>query len=145
MGLILIGAISWSIGSVIGREVPRPDNAFMGSALQMLSAGAVLVVGCAVTGQWSLVDLPAISTRSWIALTCLILFGSLLGFTAYVWLLRVAKTSHVATYAYVNPIVALLLGASIGHEVITPMMLVAGVVTLLGVVLVVMPSPKANG
>jgi len=145
MGLILIGAISWSIGSVIGREVPRPDNAFMGSALQMLSAGAVLVVGCAVTGQWSLVNLPAVSPRSWIALAYLILFGSLLGFTAYVWLLRVAKTSHVATYAYVNPIVALLLGASIGHEVITPMMLVAGVVTLLGVVLVVMPSPKANG
>jgi len=145
MGVILIGAISWSIGSVIGREVPHPDNAFMGSALQMLSAGAVLVVGCAITGQWSLVDLPAVSTRSWIALAYLILFGSLLGFTAYVWLLRVAKTSHVATYAYVNPIVALLLGASIGHELITPMMLVAGVVTLLGVVLVVMPSPNANG
>ena len=144
MGLILIGAISWSIGSVIGREVPRPDNAFMGSALQMLSAGAVLVVGCALTGQWSLVNVAAISTRSWIALVYLILFGSLLGFTAYVWLLRVAKTSHVATYAYVNPIVALLLGASIGHEVITPMMLVAGVVTLLGVVLVVMPLPRAN-
>lgn len=144
MGLILIGAISWSIGSVIGREVPRPDNAFMGSALQMLSAGAVLVVGCALTGQWSLVNIAAISTRSWIALVYLILFGSLLGFTAYVWLLRVAKTSHVATYAYVNPIVALLLGASIGHEVITPMMLVAGVVTLLGVVLVVMPLPRAN-
>ncbi|MBC7562670.1 MAG: EamA family transporter [Gemmatimonadaceae bacterium] len=144
MGLILIGAISWSIGSVIGREVPRPDNAFMGSALQMLSAGAVLVVGCALTGQWSLVNIAAISTRSWIALVYLILFGSLLGFTAYVWLLRVAKTSHVATYAYVNPIVALLLGASIGHEVITPMMLVAGVVTLLGVVLVVMPLPRVN-
>ena len=144
MGLILIGAISWSIGSVIGRDVPRPDNAFMGSALQMLSAGAVLVVGCALTGQWSLVNIAAISTRSWIALVYLILFGSLLGFTAYVWLLRVAKTSHVATYAYVNPIVALLLGASIGHEVITPMMLVAGVVTLLGVVLVVMPLPRAN-
>ena len=144
MGLILIGAISWSIGSVIGRDVPRPDNAFMGSALQMLSAGAVLVVGCALTGQWSLVNIAAISTRSWIALVYLILFGSLLGFTAYVWLLRVAKTSHVATYAYVNPIVALLLGASIGHEVITPMMLVAGMVTLLGVVLVVMPLPRAN-
>ena len=144
MGLILIGAISWSVGSVIGRDVPRPDNAFMGSALQMLSAGAVLVVGCALTGQWSLVNIAAISTRSWIALVYLILFGSLLGFTAYVWLLRVAKTSHVATYAYVNPIVALLLGASIGHEVITPMMLVAGMVTLLGVVLVVMPLPRAN-
>ena len=144
MGLVLIGCMSWSIGSVIGREVPRPDNAFMGSAVQMLSAGAILLVACTITGQWSQVDLGAISTRSWLAFWYLILFGSLLGFTAYVWLLRVAKTSHVATYAYVNPIVALLLGAWIGHEVITPMMLITGAVTLLGVVLVVMPSPGSD-
>jgi drug/metabolite transporter (DMT)-like permease len=139
VGLILIGTISWAIGSVLGREVPRPDNAFMGSALQMLSAGAVLSLACLATGQWSQVQLSAVSPRSWMAFWYLIAFGSLLGFTAFVWLLRVAKTSHVATYAYVNPIVALLLGASIGHEVITPMMLVAGAVTLAGVVLVVMP------
>ena len=142
MGLVLVGCMSWSIGSVIGRELPRPDNAFMGSAVQMLSAGALLLIACTITGQWSSVHLAQVSARSWIAFWYLILFGSLLGFTAYVWLLRVAKTSHVATYAYVNPIVALLLGASIGHEVITPLMLVAGGVTLLGVVLVVMPSPQ---
>jgi drug/metabolite transporter (DMT)-like permease len=137
--------MSWSIGSVIGREVARPENAFMGSAVQMLSAGAVLVVGCTLTGQWTKVDLSAISHRSWMAFWYLIFFGSLLGFSAYVWLLRVAKTSHVATYAYVNPVVALLLGASIGHEVITPLMLIAGAVTLLGVVLVVMPTAAAKG
>ena len=142
MGLVLVGCMSWSVGSVIGRELPRPDNAFMGSAVQMLSAGALLLIACTITGQWSSVHLAQVSARSWIAFWYLILFGSLLGFTAYVWLLRVAKTSHVATYAYVNPIVALLLGASIGHEVITPLMLVAGGVTLLGVVLVVMPSPQ---
>ena len=142
MGLVLVGCMSWSIGSVIGRELPRPDNAFMGSAVHMLSAGALLLIACTITGQWSSVHLAQVSARSWIAFWYLILFGSLLGFTAYVWLLRVAKTSHVATYAYVNPIVALLLGASIGHEVITPLMLVAGGVTLLGVVLVVMPSPQ---
>jgi drug/metabolite transporter (DMT)-like permease len=143
LGLVLLGCMSWSIGSVIGREVARPDNAFMGTAVQMLSAGAVLVIGCTLTGQWARVDLGAISHRSWMAFWYLIFFGSLLGFSAYVWLLRVAKTSHVATYAYVNPIVALLLGASIGHEVITPMMLIAGAVTLLGVVLVVMPTRGA--
>ena len=144
MGLVLFGCMSWSVGSVLGREVARPDNAFMASAVQMLSAGAVLVIGCTLTGQWAKVDPGAISHRSWLALWYLIGFGSLLGFTAYVWLLRVAKTSHVATYAYVNPIVALLLGASIGHEVITPSMLIAGAVTLLGVVLVVMPTPGAD-
>lgn len=141
-GLVLFGTISWAIGSVIGRELPRPDNAFMGSALQMLSAGALLGLACLVTGQWSTVELSAISMRSWIAFAYLIAFGSLLGFTAYVWLLRVAKTSHVSTYAYVNPVVALFLGASVGKESITGGMLVAAGVTLLGVVLVVMPPFK---
>ncbi len=141
-GLVLLGTISWAVGSVIGRELPRPDNAFMGSALQMLSAGALLGLVCLATGQWNLVHLSAISTRSLLAFWYLIAFGSLLGFTAYVWLLRVAKTSHVATYAYVNPIVALILGASLGHETITRAMLIAAAVTLLGVVLVVMPPMK---
>jgi len=139
VGLVLLGTVSWATGSVLGREMPKPDNAFMGSALQMLAAGTCLGLACLVTGQWQTVHLEAISLRSWTAFWFLILFGSLLGFTAYVWLLRVAKTSHVATYAYVNPIVALLLGASIGHERITPSMMIAAAVTLLGVVLVVMP------
>jgi drug/metabolite transporter (DMT)-like permease len=141
-GLVLLGTISWAVGSVIGRELPRPDNAFMGSALQMLSAGALLGTICLFTGQWQLVQLHEISLRSWLAFAYLIAIGSLLGFTAYVWLLRVAKTSHVATYAYVNPIVALLLGATLGHEVITRPMLIAAAVTLVGVVLVVMPTAK---
>jgi drug/metabolite transporter (DMT)-like permease len=139
VALVLLGTMSWAIGSVIGRELPKPENAFMASALQMLSAGAVLSLVCLVTGQWELVDIAAISTRSWLGFWYLIAFGSLLGFTAFVWLLRVAKTSHVATYAYVNPIVALILGASIGHEIVTRDMLVAAAVTLAGVVVVVMP------
>ncbi len=144
VGLVLLGTISWATGSVLGREMPKPANAFMGSALQMLCAGVCLGLACLVTGQWQTVDPGAISVRSWTAFWYLILFGSLLGFTAYVWLLRVAKTSHVATYAYVNPIVALLLGASIGHEAITASMMVAAAVTLLGVVLVVMPPLRSR-
>ncbi len=143
VALVLTGTISWAIGSVVGRDLPRPDNAFMGSALQMLSAAGILLVGCLVTGEWRTVELGAISARSWFAFFYLVFFGSLLGFTAYIWLLRVAKASHVSTYAYVNPIVALLLGASIGHELITAAMLVAAAVTLSGVVLVVMPARQA--
>jgi drug/metabolite transporter (DMT)-like permease len=143
VALVLTGTVSWAFGSVIGRDLPRPDNAFMGSALQMLSAAGILLVGCLVTGEWHTVDVRAISTRSWLAFFYLVFFGSLLGFTAYIWLLRVAKASHVSTYAYVNPIVALLLGASIGHELITSAMLLAAAVTLSGVVLVVMPSRSA--
>jgi drug/metabolite transporter (DMT)-like permease len=144
VGMVLFGCTSWAIGSVLGKEMTRPDNAFMGSALQMLSAGIFLTIACLLTGEWRSVDLPSISMRSWSAFWYLILFGSLLGFTAFVWLMRVAKTAHVATYAYVNPIVALFLGASLGREVIKPMMLIAAAVTLAGVVLVVMPSPTRS-
>jgi drug/metabolite transporter (DMT)-like permease len=144
VGMVLFGCTSWAIGSVLGKEMTRPDNAFMGSAMQMLCAGIFLTIACLVTGEWRSVDLPSISMRSWSAFWYLILIGSLLGFSAFVWLMRVAKTAHVATYAYVNPIVALLLGASLGHEVITPMMSTAAAVTLAGVVLVVMPSRKAS-
>lgn len=144
VGLVLIGTISWAIGSIIGREMPRPDNAFMGSALQMLAGGAILSLACLVTGQWQSVQMSTVSLESWLAFGYLILFGSLLGFTAYVWLLRVAKTSHVATYAFVNPVVALLLGVSIGHETITGSMLVAAGITLLGVVFVVMPPIRTT-
>jgi drug/metabolite transporter (DMT)-like permease len=139
-GLVLIGCTSWAIGSVLGREMSRPANAFMGSAIQMLCAGVLLTAGCIATGQWNSVHIDTFSSRSWLAFWYLIFFGSLLGFSAFVWLMRVAKTSHVATYAYVNPIVALLLGASLGNELITRGMLVAAGVTLAGVVLVVMPS-----
>jgi drug/metabolite transporter (DMT)-like permease len=144
VGLVLFGCTSWAIGSVLGKEMKRPENAFMGSAVQMLSAGIFLTIACLVTGEWRSVDLPSISVRSWSAFWFLVLIGSLLGFTAFVWLMRVAKTAHVATYAYVNPIVALFLGASLGHEVITSMMMIAAAVTLAGVVLVVMPSPKRS-
>lgn len=140
IGLVLLGCISWSIGSVIGREMKRPANALMGAATQMLSAGAFLSVACLVTGQWQTVHLAAVSSRSWMAFAFLVICGSVLAFTAYIWLLGVAKTSRVATYAYVNPVVAMLLGATLGHEAITPMMLIAGAVTVLGVVLVVMPT-----
>ena len=143
VAIVLTGTISWAIGSVVGRDLPRPDNAFMGSALQMLSAAGILLIGCLVTGEWRSVELSAISARSWFAFFYLVFFGSLLGFTAYIWLLRVAKASHVSTYAYVNPIVALVLGASIGHERITAAMLVAAAVTLSGVVMVVMPARQA--
>lgn len=144
VGLVLIGAISWGVGSVLGRDLPRPANPFMGSALQMLVAGTLLTTGCLLTGAFRDVHLADISVRSWTAFWYLVFFGSLLGFTAFVWLLRVAKTSHVATYAYVNPVVALILGALVGHETITAMTLVAAAVTLLGVVLVVMPPIGAR-
>ncbi len=142
----LVGAtIAWAAGTVLGRFVPRHENAFMASAQQMLVAGALLVAITGATGDLGAVDWGAVSLRSWLALAYLVAFGSLLGFSAYIWLLRVVSPSLVATYAYVNPIVALALGTWLGHERIGPRTLAAAAVVLAGVVLVVLPARRPVG
>jgi drug/metabolite transporter (DMT)-like permease len=104
----------------------------------------VLLVTTMITGDLGRLDLGAISARSWLALGYLIAIGSLLGFTAFVWLLRVQPPSRVATYAYVNPVVALVIGSWLGHERIDARTLAAAAVVLAGVVLVVMPARRAR-
>ncbi|MCU0618632.1 MAG: EamA family transporter [Gemmatimonadaceae bacterium] len=137
----VVGAtIAWAAGTVLGRFVPRHENAFMASAQQMLVAGVLLLLVTAATGDLGAIDWGAVSMRSRLAVAYLVLAGSLLGFSAYIWLLRVVSPSLVATYAYVNPIVALALGSWLGHETIGPRTLVAAAVVLAGVVLVVLPS-----
>jgi drug/metabolite transporter (DMT)-like permease len=106
----------------------------------MLVAGVLLLLVTAATGDLGAIDWGAVSMRSRLAVAYLVLAGSLLGFSAYIWLLRVVSPSLVATYAYVNPIVALALGSWLGHETIGPRTLVAAAVVLAGVVLVVLPS-----
>lgn len=105
--------------------------------MQMIAGGLILTVVAAGTGEIGSVDLERISLASWIGLAYLVVFGSLAGFAAYVWLLRVAKTSLVATYAYVNPVIAVLLGWAILSEPVTTRTLVAGVVIVGAVALIV--------
>jgi drug/metabolite transporter (DMT)-like permease len=144
VGLVLLGCISWAAGSLIGRDMPKPANAFMGSAMQMLVAGVGLAIVTALTGELFRVQLHTFSARSVWSFVYLIAVGSLLGFTAYIWLLRNTTPAKAATYAYVNPIVALFLGAWLGNETITSRVLQAAAITLAGVVLVVMPARTAR-
>lgn len=137
---LVAATVAWAAGTVLGRFVPRHGNAFMASAQQMLAAGTLLLAVTWLTGDLAAIDVTAISRRSWLAVAYLVACGSLLGFTAYVWLLRVVRPSLVATYAYVNPIVALALGSWLGHEVLDVRTLMAAAVVLAGVVLVVMPA-----
>jgi drug/metabolite transporter (DMT)-like permease len=133
--VLVVGGLSWAAGSLYsrGRKLPRPRIA---TAAQMLAGGAGLLVLGTMTGEWTRIDPAAISTRSLLALLYLVVFGSLIAFSAYVWLLRVSTPAKVSTYAYVNPIVAVLLGWTFAGEALTWRMIVAAAVIVTGVALI---------
>jgi drug/metabolite transporter (DMT)-like permease len=133
---LLAAALSWAFGSVISSRLPRPSSPTLGTAMQMLAGGAVLLVVGVAWGELAAVQLAAMSAKSLLALAYLVVFGSLLAFTAYVYLLRHVATSKVATYAYVNPVVALLLGNVLAGEELTPRTWLAATVILASVVLI---------
>ncbi|MEU9834633.1 EamA family transporter [Streptosporangium sp. NPDC048047] len=135
IAVILLASLSWSIGSFLSARIPMPADPFAASAVEMAAGGTGLVLTALAVGER--VDFGAVSGASWAGLAYLVAMGSLVGFTAYVWLLGNAPISLVSTYAYVNPAVAVALGAIIVGEVVTVPMLVAGLVIVLGVALVV--------
>jgi drug/metabolite transporter (DMT)-like permease len=148
--LVLVGAsLSWAAGSIYSRVLPRTASASLGSGMQMLAGGVVLLIVGLSTGELGRLDLASVTTRSALSLGYLIVFGSLVGFTAYAWLLRVCTPAAVATYAYVNPIVAMLLGWLIAGEAFSPRMIVAAAIILSGVALINRasgrPVREANG
>ncbi|MFI6506051.1 EamA family transporter [Streptosporangium sp. NPDC050855] len=142
IAIILLASLSWSVGSFLSSRIPMPDDPFAASTVEMAVGSVGLALSSAVVGEH--LDLAAVSSRSWIALIYLILVGSLIGFTAYVWLLGNAPISLVSTYAYVNPVVAVLLGALVLSEPVTGSMVAAGVVILIGVALVVSTERRAK-
>jgi drug/metabolite transporter (DMT)-like permease len=144
-GLLVIASILWAAGSLYSRNAPLPSRPLVGTAMEMLCGGVALGVVGIAAGELGRVDISAISLESLLGLGWLIVFGSLVGFTAYVWLLRVTRTSLVGTYAYVNPVVAVLLGWAMLGEPITARTLLAGGVILVAVALIVSArSPKED-
>ncbi|WP_327088280.1 EamA family transporter [Nonomuraea sp. NBC_01738] len=138
--VVLLASVSWAIGSFLSARIPMPSNAFATSTVEMLVGGlGLLVLG---TGMGERLDVAAVTPRSWVALAYLILVGSLIGFTAFSWLLGNAPISLVATYAYVNPAVAVALGAVVLNEVITQQVVVGGLIILVGVALVISTERK---
>ncbi|MEU1283032.1 EamA family transporter [Kitasatospora sp. NPDC005856] len=138
--LIIVATVLWATGSFVTKKIPMPGNVLAASAYQMLAGGtADLLVGLG-RGEHHGLDLGAISGRSWVALAYLVMFGSLLAFTAYAWLLRSAPLTLVGTYAYVNPVVAVLLGWLILAEPLTGPTLAGGAIVVAGVCLVVSVS-----
>jgi drug/metabolite transporter (DMT)-like permease len=132
----LLSSVSWSLASVRSRSVRLPSSPPIASSLQMLAGGGLLLLVGLATGEPATVNLAGASTRSLLAVAYLIVFGSLVAFTAFTWLLRVSTPSRVATCAYVNPLVAVLLGWAFAGERLGTRSLVAAAAIVLGVVLI---------
>ena len=135
-GACLLASLSWAAASLYSRHATLPARTAVSTAMQMLTGGAWMTLAGMATGELGGVRPATFSTASLAALVYLIVFGSLVAFSAYAWLLRAAPTSLVATYAYVNPVVAVALGWALAGEPITARMLVAGAVIVAAVVLV---------
>ena len=142
---VLAAAMSWAAGSIYGLKSPVPKSSLLTAGMQMIAGGAMLLMVSLLKGEWWSFDVAAVSTRSWLAVGYLIVFGSLIGFTAYSWLLKNAQPSMVATYAYVNPVVAVLLGWGIAGESLTAQMLAGAAIVVVSVALVTRQKPKAEG
>jgi drug/metabolite transporter (DMT)-like permease len=142
--VLMVATISWAAGSLYSRKAVLPASRLMGTAMQMLVGGAVLLAAGVVTGETSRVQFGEMSMRSVLSLAYLVVFGSLVAFSAYVWLLQATSPSNVATYAYVNPVIAVLLGWAFAGEPLTMVMIVAAAIIIGGVVLIINSQTKRN-
>jgi len=141
---LIVAAISWSLASALTRKVPLPSAKTMSSGIQMLAGGVLLTLAATLLGEFRGFRMQAVSARAWLALAYLIVAGSIVAFTAYVWLIHHESPTKVGTYAYVNPVVAILLGYFLGGEKIGRRTIVGSVLVLLSVIAIA-TSPKEAG
>ncbi|MHB8503221.1 MAG: EamA family transporter [Candidatus Acidiferrales bacterium] len=142
-GILLIASFAWAWGSIYSKHHDLPSSPMLGVAMQSLVGGTALWIVGLSSGEGRQLHFAAISTRSWLALAYLIVFGSGIGFTAYVYLLKKSSAARVGTYAFVNPVVALFLGWLWAGETITLRTALAAAVILTAVLLVV-TAPHKN-
>ena len=142
VGLVMFATISWAAGSLYQRRAPLPRSPWISTGMEMLAGGVALVLVSVLTGEPGRTDPSTFSTTSLLALVYLIVIGSLIGFSAYIWLLNNAPVSTVATYAYVNPVVAVALGAWLRSEPITLRTLLAAAIIIAAVIAMVSGRPR---
>lgn len=139
--VLLLAAAAWAAGSLYSRRAPLPRRPLVSSSMQMLTGGAMLLAVSVGLGEPG--EVHEVSLKSALALAYLIVFGSIIAFSAYAWLLRNARTSLVSTYAYVNPLVAVFLGWALVGEPVGLRTVIAGALILSAVALIVTP-PKVR-
>jgi drug/metabolite transporter (DMT)-like permease len=142
---LLVAAMSWSVASALARKLPLPSSKVMSSGAQMLVGGVFLALAAAALGEFRRFDPGTVSPAAWLSLLYLIVPGSIIGFTAYVWLIHHESPTKVGTYAYVNPVVAVLLGYFLAGEVLSLRTILGTMFVLISVVLITDPRFDLTG
>jgi len=140
-GVLMFSSFFWALGSVLSHKVKLPPSPFVAAAMEMLAGGALLLLLGVLSGESRELHFAAVALRSVLGLVYLIAAGSLLGFTAYFWLLRTVPTARVSTYAFVNPAVAVFLGWALASEPLTVRELLASATIIAGVALIITHRP----
>src|SRR5229473_755569 len=141
--VLVVASLAWACGSLYSKHGGMPSSAMLGVAMQSFAGGVILLIVGVLTGEFRELHLGAISFRSWLAFGYLIVFGSGIGFSAYIYILQKSTAARVATYAFVNPVVALFLGWLILGETITLRTVIAAAVILTAVILVITAPHRA--
>jgi drug/metabolite transporter (DMT)-like permease len=141
---LIFASISWSVASIFSRKLPLPESKLMSSAAQMLTGGLLLAILAAALGEFHNFHPAAVSREVWFSLLYLIVAGSIIGFTAYVWLLHHESPTKVGTYAYVNPIVAVLVGYFLAGEALSARTVVGTLLVLVSVLVITTTPAKKS-
>jgi len=139
---LIFASISWSAASVLARKLPLPSSKVMSSGVQMLAGGILLAVAAGGLGEFRNFHPASVSRGVWLSLLYLIVAGSIIGFTAYVWLIHHESPTKVGTYAYVNPVVAVLIGYFLGGEALGPRTILGTLFVLVSVVVITTTPAK---
>lgn len=142
---IIMAAISWSAGSIYSRKAKLPSAPLLSTGVQMITGGALLLLFAVFHGDFQGFDILKVSYRSWIAFGYLVVFGSLIGYTAYIWLFKNAEPEIASTYAYVNPVVAVFLGWLLAGEQIGANASFAAVIIIVAIIMITVFRDKKNG
>lgn len=132
--LILCAAISWAGGSLLSRFASLPKSPFMNLAIQMITGGAALYILATIRNEWSRFDVLQVTPQAWLSLGYLIFFGSIVAYSAYIWLLKHVDPAWVSTYAFVNPVVAVFLGWLLAKENLSSNGLFAAAIIVISII-----------
>lgn len=142
IAVVLLASLSWSFGSLKARQIRIPSAPSLAPAMQTLVGGSLLLVLSALSGEWHRFSFAEVSAPGFASVAYLVVFGSLIAYSAYIWLLQVVAPARVSTYAFVNPVVAVLLGCLVLDEPLNARMLVAAAIVIAGVALItIAPRP----
>lgn len=141
IGLLLIASFSWSMGSLYSKRSEMPKSSFYSVSFQMLTGGTLLLIFSTLLGEYRSLDISQITNQSLLAMGYLILFGSIIAYSAYIWLFKNVNPTLASTYAFVNPVVALILGWSLANEVLSTQGLIASIL-IIGAVIIITLSKR---